>query len=211
MFSVLNAAMGRALPYPEADRLVLGRATFNGNVNPWVAFPDYMDYRDQAGSLQSLATFTGASSLVTVTGADRPEQVDLLYVTPNFFSTLGVNPVLGGTFTIQELPSEGTGQVVISHSFWQSWFGGDPEVVGRRLTVNGGPFTVMGVMPPGFRFFDDADAWTPPWPGSSNPINRRFHNWLVLGRLAPEASLHQARSEVDVISAQLQDAYPDSD
>ena len=210
MFSVLNAAMGRSLPYFEPDRLVLGRATFSGNLNPWVAFPDYMDYRDQAGSLQSLATFTGASSPVTVTGADRPEQVDLLYVTPNFFSTLGVNPVLGGTFTIQELPSEGTGQVVISHSFWQSWFGGDPEVVGRRLTVNGGPFTVMGVMPPGFRFFDDADVWTPPWPGSSNPINRRFHNWLVLGRLAPEASLHQARSEVDVISAQLQDAYPDS-
>lgn len=210
MFSVLNAAMGRALPYPEADRLVLGRATFSGNVNPWVAFPDYMDYRDQSATLESLAAFTGGSSLVTVTGADRPEQIRRLYVTPNLFSTLGVNPALGRTFTMDELPSDGAGQVVVSHDFWQSWFGGDPEVVGRTLIVGGGPYTVMGVMPPGFRFFDDADIWTPPWPGNSNPINRRYHNWLVLGRLSPEAKLSEARSEVEVISAQLRDAYPDS-
>lgn len=210
MFSVLNAAMGRALPYPEADRLVLGRATFSGNVNPWVAFPDYMDYRDQSATLESLAAFTGASSLVTVTGAERPEQVRRIYVTPNFFSTLGVSPVLGRTFTMDELPSEGTGQVIISHNFWQSWFGGESGVLGQTLIVNGGPYTVMGVMPPGFRFFDDADIWTPPWPGNSNPINRRYHNWLVLGRLSPEAKLPEARSEVEVISAQLRDAYPDS-
>jgi len=210
MFSVLNTAMGRALPFPSPDRLVMGRATFDGNVNPWVAFPDYQDYRDQARSLESLATHNGNAMLVTVTGADEPEQVRLTFVTPNFFEVLGTPPVLGRTFTIDELPAEGGGQVVISHSFWQNWFGGEPDVLGRTLIVNGSPSTVMGVLPAGFRFLYDTDLWVPPWPGNSNPITRRYHNWLLVGRLAPDVSLANARSEIDVISTQLQEAYPES-
>lgn len=210
MFSVLNAAMGRALPFPEPERLVMGRATFSGNVNPWVSFPDYMDYRDQAESLESLATFIGGAGLVTVTGADEPEQARATRVTANFFATLGVNPVLGRSFSIDEQPSEGAGEVVISHAFWQRWFGGDTDVIGKALIVEGGVQTVMGVMPAGFRFFVDADIWMPPWTGNSDPITRRYHNWLVVGRLAPGASLDGARVEVDVISSQLQAAYPDS-
>ncbi|MFC1790987.1 ABC transporter permease [Gemmatimonadota bacterium] len=210
MFSVLNTAMRRSLPFPEADRLVLGRATFTGEVNPWVAFPDYQDYRDQAASLESLATIGGGSGLVTITGADEPEQARITYVTRNFFETLGSPPVLGRTFTIEELPGEGGGEVVISHSFWQSWFGGDPEVLGRALTINGSSATVMGVLPPGFRFLYDVDLWVPPWPGNSDPITRRYHNWLLVGRLAPDVSIGAAQSEVDVISTQLEAAYPDS-
>jgi len=210
MFSVLDSAMLQSLPFPEADRLVMGRATFDGNVNPWVAFPDYQDYRDQTETIQSLATIAPFSSLVTITGAEEPEEARLNYVTPNLFATLGIRPILGRTFTIRELPSEGTGQVVISHAFWQRWFGGDPEVVGRTLIAGGGPLTVMGVMPPGFRFLSDADLWLPPWPGNSDPINRRYHNWLLVGRLAESATLEEARAEVEVISAQLEEAYRDS-
>jgi putative ABC transport system permease protein len=210
MFSVMNAAMGRALPYPEADRLVMGRATFSGNVNPWVAFPDYQDDRDQAESLESLATHGGGASLVTVTGSGEPEQVLMAFVTPNLFETLGVVPALGRTFTIDELPATGPGEVVISHSFWQSWFGGEPDAVGRTLTVDGSSATVVGVLPTGFRFLYDTDLWVPPWPGNSNPITRRYHNWLLVGRLASDVTLEAARSEIDVISTQLQEAYPDS-
>jgi putative ABC transport system permease protein len=210
MFSVMNTAMGRALPFPDPDRLVLGRATFDGNVNPWVSFPDYQDYRDRAASLQSLATTGGGASLVTVTGADEPEQARATWVTANLFATLGVPPALGRTFTIEELPAEGTGEVVISHSFWQTWFGGSQNVLGRALIVEGGPLTVTGVMPPGFRFLFDTDLWVPPWPGNSNPITRRYHNWLLVGRLSGDISLEAAQAEVEVISTQLQDAYPDS-
>jgi len=210
MFSVMTTAMGRFLPFPEPEELVFGRATMSGTVNPWVAFPDYMDYRDQAESIESLATIGGGSYLATVTGADEPEQAQSIFVTANLFSTLGVNPILGGSFSIEELPEAGGGEVVISHGFWQRWFGSDPDVVGRSLTVNGNPLTVMGVMPPGFRFLYDTDLWTPPWPGNSDPMNRRYHNWLLVGRLAPNASLEAARSEVEVISAQLQEAYPES-
>jgi putative ABC transport system permease protein len=210
MFSVLETALRRSLPFPGADRLVLGRATFSGNVNPWASFPDYMDYRDQSESLTSLATIGGGSFLVTITGTGEPEQARITNVTSNLFSTLGVVPRLGGTFTIEERPAAGGGEVVISHAFWQRWFGGSPDVLGRSLSVNGNPMTVVGVLPAGFRFLYDSDLWVPPWPGNSNPITRRYHNWLLVGRLAPGVSLEAAQSEIDVISAQLEEAYPDS-
>jgi putative ABC transport system permease protein len=210
MFSVLDAALRRTLPFPQADRLVLGRATFSGNVNPWASFPDYMDYRDQSESLASLATIGGGSGLVTITGTGEPEQARITSVTSNLFSTLGVVPHLGGSFTIEELPAAGGGEVVITHGFWQRWFGGSPDVLGRSLSVNGNPMTVVGVLPAGFRFLYDSDLWLPPWPGNSNPITRRYHNWLLVGRLAPGVSLEAAQSEIDVISAQLEEAYPDS-
>ena len=157
MFSVLDTALRRSLPFPEADRLVLGRATFSGRVNPWVAFPDYMDYRDQSEALASLATIGGGSFLVTITGSGEPEQARITNVTDNLFATLGVVFHLGRTFTIDELPEAGGGEVVISHRFWQRWFGGSPDALGRSLSVNGTPMTVVGVLPAGFRFLYDID------------------------------------------------------
>ena len=147
MFSVVDVALRQGLPYPDADELVMGRATFNGNVNPWVAYPDYMDYRDQARSLESLATIGGRTTLVTITGAGEAEQASYIFVTGNLFETLGVRPILGGTFSIEELPESGGGEVVISHDFWQRRFGGAPDVLGRTLVADGNPLTVMGVMP----------------------------------------------------------------
>jgi putative ABC transport system permease protein len=210
MFSVADAAMGRALPYPDAERLVFGRATFDGRVNPFVAFPDYMDFRDRAESLDDLAAIAGWDNLLTITGGDEPEQARVTSTTPNLFETLGVPPAQGRTFTIDELPGEGAGQVIISHGFWQRWFGGADDVVGRSLIIDGSPATVMGIMPAGFRFMYDIDLWIPPWPGNSDPITRRYHNWLLVGRLAPGGSLEEAQAEVAVISAQLEEAYPES-
>jgi predicted permease len=210
MFSVLNTALRRSLPFPEADRLVMGRATFGGNVNPWVSFPDYQDYRDRSATLESLATITGWSNLVTVTGTDEPEQARIAFATNNLFETLGVVFHLGRPSTLDELPEAGGGEVVISYGFWQRWFGGSPDALGRTLVLDGDPLTVVGVLPAGFRFLLDSDLWVPPWPGNSDPITRRYHNWLLVGRLAPGATLEAARSEIDVISAQLEEAYPDS-
>ena len=210
MFSVANAGLGRALPYRDPGSLVMGRATFDGNVNPWTSFPDYMDYRDRSETLESLATIGGGSFPMTISGGDEPVQARLTFITANLFEVLGTPPVLGRTFTIEELPGDGAGQVVISHGFWQRWFAGDPDVLGKTLILDGSPTTVMGVMPPDFRFMYDTEIWAPPWPGNSNPITRRYHNWLLVGRLAPDTPLTAAQAEVDVISAQLEEAYPDS-
>ena len=210
MFSILNVAMRRELPYGEPDRLVLGRGTYNGNVNPLATLPDYEDYRDQAASLESLAAIGGGAGWTTLTGTDEPEQALITDVTPSLFETLGVPPALGRTFTIEECAEDGSGQVVISHSFWHRRFGGSPDALGQVLIIDGSPHVVMGVMPAGFRFYFDVDLWTPPWSGASDPINRRYTNWIMVGRLAPGVSLEAARSEIDVISKQLQEAYPDT-
>jgi len=210
MFSVLNTAMGRSLPFPEAERLVLGRTTFSGNVNPYTSFPDYMDYRDQSETLESLATIGGGAGLVTITGKGEAEQARIVDATSNLFTTLGVVFPLGRPSTLDEQPGGGGGEVVISYSFWQHWFGGSPDAIGRSLSVEGDVLTVVGVLPAGFRFFYDSDLWVPPWAGNSDPVTRRYHNWFLVGRLAPGASLAAARSEIDVISAQLEEAYPDS-
>ena len=210
MFSVLNTALMQSLPFPEADRLVMGRATFSGRVNPYASFPDYMNYRDQSENLQSLATVGGGSSLVTVTGTGEPEQARIAFATSNLFSTLGVVFHLGGPSTLEELPEGGGGEIVISYSFWQRWFGENPDIAGRTVVVEGDPLTVVGVLPAGFRFMYDTDIWVPPWPGNSDPVTRRYHNWILVGRLAPGSTLEAAKAEIEVISAQLQEAYPDS-
>jgi putative ABC transport system permease protein len=169
-----------------------------------------MDFRDQSQTIGSLAAMTLWTNQVTITGSGEPEEASFSSITPNLFSTLGVQPVMGGTFTIDELPEDGVAQAVLSHGFWQRWFGGDTEVVGKTLVMNGQAVEVMGVMPPRFRLMNDADFWVPPWPGNSDPITRRYHNWLLVGRLAEGATLEEARTEVDLISTQLQNAYPDS-
>lgn len=149
MFSVLDAALRQSLPFPEADRLVMGRTTFNGNVNPWTSFPDYLDYRDQSENLESLAT-VGFQDLATITGTGEPEQARVANASTNLFSTLGVAFHLGGPSALDELPRGGGGDVVISHSFWQRWFGSDPNVIGRSIDIEGDPLVVVGVLPPRF-------------------------------------------------------------
>jgi putative ABC transport system permease protein len=210
MFSVLDAALARSLPFPDPDRLVLGRSTFDGWVGSWVSFPDYMDYRDRSETMESLATIGAGVFLATITGEGEPEQTHLTHSTSNLFSTLGVVPHLGRFSVLDELPESGGGEVVISYTYWQKRFGGQRDVLGRSLIVEGDLFTVVGVLPAGFHFFYEADLWMPPWAGNSEPINRRYHNWFVIGRMAPGVTLDAARADIDLISAQLSSAYPES-
>lgn len=210
MFSILDASMVRELPYSEPDRLVLARGTYDGKVNPLATLPDYEDYRDRATSLESLAAMGAGSGLATITGSREPEQALVTDVTGNLFATLGVPPALGRTFTIETRPAEGSSQVVISYAYWQRRFGGSSDALGKVLIIDGAPSVVVGVMPAGFRFYFDVDIWMPPWSRAFDPINRRYTNWIFVGRLAPDASLDAARSEVAVISTQLAAAYPDT-
>lgn len=219
VFSALHAVLLASMPYPEPDRLVMGRRTQDGRVGHWVSMLDYLDYREQAGSFASLAASPGGSFPLASTGGDRPERVDTQIVSFNLFSTLGVAPVLGRTFTAEEgapvpasagpqapmgLPSVG----IVSFGYWQRRFGGSPEALGRSLTLMGQPVTVIGVMPEGFSFQGSADVWLPMQPDPREA--RRFHNWLVVGRLKPGVGLAAAQSEIDAISSRLAAGYPDS-
>jgi predicted permease len=210
MFGVLDVAWFRALPYPEPEELVLGRVTYEGEVGYTVSGPDFFDYRDQAGTMAGLSALTPYPIRATVTGAGTPERVESPFVSIDLFRTLGVDPVVGRHFAPDEGEPGGPDVVVLSHGYWQRSFGGDSDVVGTAINMDGAPRTVIGVMPPGFRFLLDADAWRPIKRGENWASARQFHNFVIVGRLGPGTPLAGARAEVDVISHQLAEAYPDT-
>lgn len=210
MFSILDAALLRSQPYPDPDRLVVGRATFNGDVSPYASFPDYLDYRDGSNAFQVMAAFIPQTMPVPVTGSDTPAMAAACMVTADFFRALAVEPEIGRTFIPEEGEPNAAEVVVISHGFWQRWFGGDPEVVGRTLNIAGSTATVVGVMPPTFYFRFHVDAWVPVRYGMLDTENRRSHSWQAVGRMSEGMSLKQAQAQIDVISAQLAARYPDT-
>ncbi len=210
MYSVLDAALGRNLPYHEPERLALGRATFNGNVNPFASFPDYLDYRDQNESFESLAALTGFTLPVTITGVEEPERLTGILVTGDLFPTLGVTAHLGRTFSPEEAAPGGTPSLILSYGYWQRAFGGSPDVLNRVVNVNGTPLPIVGVMPASFHFLYEVDVWLPGADGGPMTGIRRYHNWIMVGRLKPGVTVEAAQSEMDVISARLEEAYPES-
>jgi putative ABC transport system permease protein len=214
IFSALYAAIFNPLPFPEPDRLVMGRATFSGDINPWASAPDYFDYRERSAVFESLAAYRPSAFRVTIRKGDGAESVLLGTVSWELFRTLGVKPALGRPFD----ESEGAGAqpqvAIVSDGYWRRSLGGTRDVIGQTLPVNigtqAGTVTVVGVMPPGFRFAYDADLWVPMQRTSADTSVRRFHNWMLLGRLKPGVSVGEAQRHVDAISTQLQQEYPDS-
>jgi len=210
MLGVLDVVLFRSLPYPEPERLVLGRVTYGGEVGRTVSGPDFFDYRERADGLEALSAITPFPVEVTVTGTALPERVSAPLVSTGFFETLGVTPASGRGFTAAEGEPGGAPVAVLSHAYWQRSFGGDPDVVGSTIHLDAVPTTVVGVMPPGFRFLVDADLWRPIQRGTGWAAARQFHNFLLVGRLSPGVTLASAQGGVDLVSGRLEEAYPDT-
>ncbi|NIR42456.1 MAG: ABC transporter permease [Gemmatimonadetes bacterium] len=211
MFSVLNLALFQALPYPEAERLVLGRTQWpDGGISWTVSAPDYYDVRDQATSFESLAALTPFARDFTLTGGGDAERISAAWISPGCFRTLGVSPLLGREFLPEESEPGGERVIMLSHELWQRRFSGDPGIIGSTVSIEGSPQTVVGVMPAEFEFVADVDAWAPMVRGVMFAAARQFHNWLLVGRLRPGVSVTEAQSEVSVIMERLAEAYPSS-
>jgi putative ABC transport system permease protein len=209
MFGTIHAALLSSLPFDEPDRLVMGRATFGGQTNPWVSGYDYYDYRDQSESFESLAAFMYGPRLPILAGAE-PLLAASAFCTWDLFHVLRVRPAAGRLFVASEGVEDGPVVVMVSHAFWQTALGGASDAVGSPITVNGVPATVVGVLPAGFHFLTDADVWLLTYRNGPGAEARRWHNLLLVGRLAPGVSVRQAQAEVDTISANLQRLYPDT-
>jgi predicted permease len=210
LFSLIDRAVLQSLPFEEPDRLVLDRATFSGRINPWISGYDYYDYREQSRSFEALASLGGASGRRTVLVDGQPDRVDGMFVSWDLFPVLRVAPALGRAFAAQDAAPGRDRAAIISHAYWQRRFGGTPEVLDRAIVVDGAPMTVIGVMPPRFRFLADADLWTLTYRDGPMANARRFHNLLLVGRLAPGVSLARAQAEVDLVSTRLEQQYPDT-
>jgi putative ABC transport system permease protein len=207
LFSTVNAALLRAVPFEQPDRLVIGRKTRGDEQAGPVSRLDYFDYRERSRSFENLAALAGSSEL-TITGGDRPDLVRTTFVTWNLFSTLGVAPVLGRSFRSEEERTGGAAVAVISHSLWQRRYAGSAQAVGQVLRLNGTPLTIVGVLPAGFAFLFEAEVWG--LVDRDGPIDevRDSHSHTVVGRLKPGVSMAQAQSDVDAISVALEQQYP---
>ncbi|MCP4901503.1 MAG: ABC transporter permease [bacterium] len=209
MFGTINAALLSSLPFDEPDRLVMGRATFDGGINPWVSGYDYYDYRDQSGSFEHFAAFMFGGN-VTVTGGAEAELVDCAFGTWDLFHALRVKPAAGRLFVAEEGVTDGAPVILVSHAYWQQKWGGASDAVGSSVIMDGTPHTVVGVLPAGLYFMVDADIWRLTFRDGPGAGARRWHNLLLFGRLKDGISLTQTRAEIDAISMRLQEQYPDT-
>jgi putative ABC transport system permease protein len=219
VFSVVNTVILKPLPYADPDRLMTVESMYTRGapVPNSLSYPDFFDYRAQNHVFDHLVTSRDAD--VVLTGVGQPQQLDCEMVTWDLFPALGIKPQLGRGF----LPSEeaaGTHVVVLSHALWQRQFGGDPGVVGRTITLDRKPYTVVGVASAGFAFpveEPDIQLWTTiaadrEAPTGDHPITeqRGAHMLEALGRLKPRVSIEQAHADLDVIAAALSKQYPDT-
>jgi predicted permease len=219
LFSLVNAVLLRPLPgIAHADRLVnVHRRTADGTTFLGFSHPDYRDLRERTRALDGLAAFNGRGASLGE-GNGMPELVGIQLVSGNYFDVLGVRPLRGRLLSDADDAGPGASPVaVISHALWQRRFGGDPAVVGRKVRLNGFPFTVVGVGPEGFvgHFIGfPFEVWVPlamaarAAPGED--LAWRDSDWLeVVGRLAPGRTLAEAQADLAGVMAGLAQEHPD--
>lgn len=210
MFALVHGVLFKPLAFPEPEDLVLGYGSFPLNDSASVSPPDFLDYRQRSSSFEDLAAVLSAGWTFDVTGGDEPERVVGGKASFNIFRTLQQPLHLGRGFRPEE-EQDGRNQVaVISHEFWSRWFGGDEQVLGEELVLDGEPHTVVGVLPAGFHLLDEAHVWTPLPFDAPETSRRRFHFLRVFGRLAPGVTLEAAQADVDAVALGLEEAYPES-
>ena len=204
IFSVVNAVLLKPLPYHDPDRLVIvwERNISNGKDRDPVAAPNFIDWREQNSTLENLGAFRFRG--VTLTGVEDPEQLRALSMSSGVFRVLGVDAEVGRTFSEDEEKRRDP-VVVLGHQLWQRRFGGDRSVVGRSIRLNGAGFTVVGVMPPSFRFPDDSpvDLYAPIVFTPDDLNGRRLHTLTVIGRLEAGATLDEAATDLGVIAQRI--------
>jgi putative ABC transport system permease protein len=210
IFTVVNAALLRGLPYKSPDRLYhLWEQTPKQEFpKREFSYPDFQDYQ-QNGVFEGLAAYTGGGAILS--GQGDPESLNAPRVNAAFFSVLGVDPLLGRTFQNGEDNQGGPKLTVLTYGLWQRRFGADPGIVGRALTINGESYTVIGVLPATFQFaLRPADLFLPYQP-TQNQLTRRFmHGTNLIGRLKSDKSADEAQSELSLIAGRIEQQFNDS-
>jgi putative ABC transport system permease protein len=210
IFSVVDAAFYRPLPYPQPNQLVAIWDTEPGRPDSRQppAIAELNDWLAANHSFQDIALTSGSEGSM-MAGIGAAQNIDTQNVTPNYFSMMGVKPQLGRVFFPEEMQDKSI-TVVLSDNFWRTKFNADPNVLGKTFDIQGSVATVVGVMPPGVTGLEGEklDLWLPVDPKSSRFADRIDH-WLVgVGRLKPDVTIQQAQAEMNVIAQGLAVAYP---
>ncbi len=215
IFSVVNTVLLRPLPFEDPARIVHvwhvpPPKSFPGMTTFSVSTANYIDWRQQNNVFEDMAMYTGSS--MNLTGGDKAESLLAATVEPNFFSVLGAKPLLGRTFLAGEEQPGQNHKVVLTHAFWQSRIGGDRNIVGKQITLDDEPYTVVGVMGPGFMYpMWEEKLWIPlTWSDKERAVRGEHHS-TVVARLKRGVDINQAQAEMSTISDLLARQYPEDD
>src|ERR1051326_3485580 len=211
IFSVVNAVLLRALPFPRAEELVSVTKPVSGEGLPGIAGFEYLAWHDQQTKFADIGAYSDDS--FNLTGLGEPERISCAEVTASLFNTFGVQPVRGRVFADAEDKPGANNVALISEAFWQQRYGRDESIVGKTLTLNDKPYTNVGVMPSAFRFPGDFDIWLPLALDPAHEFHGDFFSLVeVAGRLKPGVQSEAAQSELALIAhnaaAELKDPSP---
>jgi putative ABC transport system permease protein len=209
VFSVLKAVLIKPLPYHEPERLV-----WLANSNPslgvghtFLNSEDISDYREEVKSFTQVASWD--TFAVNLSGGRKAERVEHIYITPNFFQTLGIRPLLGRDFTPGDVENDDV--VIISYGLWQRLFGGDPDVIGRKVVMTGwtdDPYVIIGVTPADMEFPAGIDMFSPYEHRRGGRGGKHLHR--TIARLKPDATIDQAQAEINVVARRQATQFPET-
>ncbi|HEY8411975.1 MAG TPA: ABC transporter permease [Pyrinomonadaceae bacterium] len=205
MFSVVNAVLLRPLPFPEADRIVWMAESGPEVKNRWVSYPNFVDWRERNQSFEAMSTFRGWS--LNLTGSGEAENLNARLVSADYFKVMRATPLLGRDFTDEDDRLGAPAVTILSYPFWQRRFAGDPNIVGKQITLDDEPVTVIGVMPESFSHQGPPPLWVVIGPVTWKPrYDRNAGN--VIARLKPGVTIAQARADMSRIAKELLQQYP---
>ncbi|HET8965971.1 MAG TPA: ABC transporter permease, partial [Candidatus Acidoferrum sp.] len=211
IFSVVDAVLLRSLPFPRSSELVdiSGRSTSFDIAFLNLSMPDVADLRTNASSFASLAVYQDSPKELTSGGV--PDRIESSQVSEDFFPTLAVPPLLGRTFTVADMQPS-VRSAVLNYSMWRGRFGGDAGIVGRSITLDDLPYTIIGVMPDlqAIGFASDSSVWTAFIPSNEDRTARDGFTVAVVARLKRGVTSAMAQHELDLLSARLSAAYPEA-
>ena len=209
IFSVIEAVLLRPLPFQSPNLLVWLNGKFPMSDQAAVSPLDFQDYRRDNRSFSCLVVMGYSPGPANLIG-DKPEQVLSQTASANFFDCLGKHPVIGRDFTLSDEQVNLPQVAILGYGLWQRDFGGDRNIVGRTIRVDGTDLTVVGVLPSDLPLLTEAQLWVPT-PMLNHWMNiRLFHSLKMIGRLRPGITLQQSKTDLDAIALRLQEQYPDT-
>jgi putative ABC transport system permease protein len=207
IFSFVDAVLLQPLPYPHPEQIVMVWEKPPGGERNGISTLNFLDWKRENTVFSAIAAETGGS--MTLTGGDRPVQVQGARESASFFDIWGIKPMLGRTFAPDEDQLGKNQVVVLSHRFWESRFGAEKSIIGRTLSLNNKPYTVIGVMPPGV-FDRIRDLFWVPLAFEPKDMTRDYHWFISFARLKPGVTIDQARDQMKTIAAGIEREYPES-
>jgi predicted permease len=209
IFTVINSVLLKPLPYDNPDQLVVLTETVSDRL-AGVSYQNYVDWRNQNTVFDNIAALRARESF-NLTGAGESERLQGRLVSANFLTTLGIKPIRGRDFLIEDDQPSATPVAIISHALWQRRFGGDENTVGKQLTLNNQQFTVIGITPPNFNYGADADVTVPIGLSAERfKLRGKDPGITAFARLKQGTSISSANAELNTIAARLEQQYPDT-